>query len=196
MGTNIYDWVEVQRFVDEGHGFVDAQKRFGFSHTAWIKAIKRGKLHVGNPPFSDRRRRYDWGAVQAYYDEGHTVRDCVSHFGFCLATWSKAVDRGEIHARSASKPLEVVMWSGSSRHVKKARLVREGILENRCSHCGLTSWLGKHIVIQIDHINGEKDDWRLENLRMLCPNCHAQTHTYGGRNAKRRRALQEQPPVM
>ena len=196
MGKNVYDWAEVQRFVDEGHGFVDAQKRFGFSHTAWIKAIHRKALSAGERPFTDRRRRYDWASVQAYYDEGHSIRACAAHFGFCLAAWTKAADRGEIRARPGAKPLEVVMWSGSSRHCKKARLVRDGILENRCSLCGLTSWLGKRISIQIDHINGEKDDWRLENLRMLCPNCHAQTHTFGGLNAKRRRELQEQPPVM
>jgi 5-methylcytosine-specific restriction endonuclease McrA len=196
MSRKVYDWAEVQRFVDEGHGFVEAQKRFGFSHTAWVKAIKREALYAGDRPFTDRRRRYDWAAVQAYYDEGHSIRECVARFGFCLAAWTKAADRGEVRARPAAKPLEIVMWSGSSRHCKKARLVREGILVNRCCQCGITSWLGKHISIQIDHINGEKNDWRLENLRMLCPNCHAQTHTFGGLNAKRRRVLQEQPPVM
>ena len=71
MGRKIYDWAEVQRFVDEGHGFVEAQRRFGFSHTAWIKAIQRENLRVGDRPFKDRRRRYDWAVVQAYYDEGH-----------------------------------------------------------------------------------------------------------------------------
>jgi hypothetical protein len=50
MGKKFYDWAEVQRFVDEGHGFVDAQKRFGFSHTAWIKAIRRKALSAGERP--------------------------------------------------------------------------------------------------------------------------------------------------
>jgi 5-methylcytosine-specific restriction endonuclease McrA len=45
--------------------------------------------------------------------------------------------------------------------------------------------------MHLDHINGVRDDHRLENLRMLCPNCHSQTPTYGGRNAKRH-SLQEQ----
>jgi 5-methylcytosine-specific restriction endonuclease McrA len=48
----------------------------------------------------------------------------------------------------------------------------------------------------IDHINGVRDDHRLENLRMLCPNCHSQTSTYGGRDVKRRRRLQEPPTLM
>jgi 5-methylcytosine-specific restriction endonuclease McrA len=50
--------------------------------------------------------------------------------------------------------------------------------------------------VQIDHINGIHDDYRLENLRMLCPNCHSQTATYGRRNVGRRTCLQDGTPVV
>jgi hypothetical protein len=50
--------------------------------------------------------------------------------------------------------------------------------------------------MHIDHINGVRDDHRLENLRMLRPNCHSQTPTYGGKNNKRQRGLHEPPNVM
>ena len=49
---------------------------------------------------------------------------------------------------------------------------------------GSRSWLGKPLSIQIDHRNGIRSDHRLENLRMLCPNCHSQTETYGAKNRK------------
>ncbi len=71
--------------------------------------------------------------------------------------------------------------NSNSRTNIKRRLIRAGLLENRCEECGLRDWLGERLTIQIDHINGIRDDYRLENLRMLCPNCHSQTSTYGRR---------------
>ena len=56
--------------------------------------------------------------------------------------------------------------------------------ENKCDKCLITSWLGEHIRFQVDHINGDHTDNRLENLRFLCPNCHSQTKTFGSKNRK------------
>ena len=72
----------------------------------------------------------------------------------------------------------------SSFRLKK-RLLKEGILERKCSCCGLTEWLGKPIPIELDHINGDNANNSLTNLRLLCPNCHALTDTYRGKNQKR-----------
>ncbi|WP_442911560.1 HNH endonuclease [Lachnospira sp.] len=44
--------------------------------------------------------------------------------------------------------------------------------------CGISEWLGNPITIQLHHINGDREDNRLENLIMLCPNCHSQTHNF------------------
>ncbi len=66
----------------------------------------------------------------------------------------------------------------------KKRLLKEGILERKCSCCGLTEWLGKPIPIELDHINGDNANNSLTNLRLLCPNCHALTDTYRGKNKK------------
>ena len=51
----------------------------------------------------------------------------------------------------------------------------------KCENCGLDSWLGKNIPLEIHHINGINTDNRLNNLRLLCPNCHALTDNYRGR---------------
>lgn len=191
MPRKLYDWNAVQAYHDEGHGFVEPARRFGFTYQAWSKAIKRGQLQLAPTPFDDRRRRHDWSAIQAYYDTGATVRDCKAKYGFHAGAWGKAVRRGQIKPRPAHMPLEKLLRDGKSRYNIKHRLIRAGLLQNRCDECGLSEWHGKPLVAHIDHINGVKNDHRLENLRMLCPNCHSQTETYGGHNAKRRRHLQD-----
>lgn len=65
----------------------------------------------------------------------------------------------------------------------KRRLIAAGMLENRCALCGLLpEWQGKALVMRLDHINGIRNDHRLLNLRLLCPNCDSQTPTFAGRN--------------
>lgn len=68
----------------------------------------------------------------------------------------------------------------------KIRLLREGLLEFKCygQDCGITHWRGKPISLQLDHINGDNLDHRIENLRLLCPNCHSQTDTFAGKNKR------------
>ena len=67
----------------------------------------------------------------------------------------------------------------------KRRLLSEGVLRPLCAACGREAWQGRVIPLELDHVNGDRADNRLDNLRLLCPNCHAQTPTYRGRNIGR-----------
>lgn len=58
------------------------------------------------------------------------------------------------------------------------RLLQKG-LQYECAICGISEWRGRRLVLHLDHINGINNDNRFENLRLLCPNCHSQTDTYG-----------------
>lgn len=72
----------------------------------------------------------------------------------------------------------------------RSKLVSSGLKEEKCEICGITEWLGKPLMFQLDHINGNRRDDRFENLRILCPNCHTQTPTYARiKNPAPRRGL-------
>jgi Zn finger protein HypA/HybF involved in hydrogenase expression len=98
---------------------------------------------------------------------------------------------GQAHLKGKShdytkKPIEYYLTENSyhQSYKLKNRLITEGLKQHKCECCGITEWMGKPTPIELDHINGNHHDNRLENLRILCPNCHAQTDTYRGKNKK------------
>lgn len=87
-----------------------------------------------------------------------------------------------------SNPLNKILVENSDYQssLLRKRLLREGLLKNVCLKCGNNGeWMGEKITLQLDHINGDRRDNRLENLRILCPNCHTQTKTHSGKRLKK-----------
>lgn len=62
----------------------------------------------------------------------------------------------------------------------KEKLLKEGLINNCCSICGLTEWNNKPLILQLHHIDGDHNNNNLNNLQLLCPNCHSQTENYCG----------------
>ena len=70
-------------------------------------------------------------------------------------------------------------------HALRVRLLRENVFKAQCNKCKLDKWNGLPISLELEHKNGDHSDNSLTNLELLCPNCHAQTSTWRGRNKKK-----------
>lgn len=117
-----------------------------------------------------------------------TIQKYISLWELSTSHWTgKGWARGVPNAAKQLRPDEVLVANSCrSRHTIKRVLRR--VRAYRCEICDIDSWNGRPLTLQIDHINGVGTDNRMENLRFLCPNCHSQTDTFGGKNKSRQTA--------
>jgi transposase len=170
---------EIRCLLDQGCSRAEIARRLDISRSTVSYHAKR----FGMAMDQKSSRRYDWSTIQAYYDAGHSVRECQHHFGFSSATWTLAVRRGDAVARPKEMSIQELLEGSISRRHLKRRLVRAGLLRSSCAECGITTWRDRALSLELHHINGDGKDNRLENLALLCPNCHSQTDSWGGRNS-------------
>lgn len=76
-------------------------------------------------------------------------------------------------------------YKGYNRVHLKRRLIEEKIKENKCELCGISEWQGNPLSLQLHHKDGDINNNSLENLQLLCPNCHSQTETFSGKNTRK-----------
>lgn len=102
---------------------------------------------------------------------------------------SRAADGGNHHGGGRPRrPLHELLrpeTDTTTSHVRR-RLAQEGIFPLRCQQCGRAWWGEQRIPLELDHADGDRRNNRIDNLRLVCPNCHALTLTYRGRNIGRR----------
>ncbi len=122
----------------------------------------------------------------ATFGGNYTVlRRAIDFFGldtshFKGQGWSKGKSVG-------SRPLSVYLENhhSISSHKLRKRLLRDGVFLHQCQVCLLTTWQQAPIPLELDHVDGDNRNNLLSNLRLLCPNCHAQTSTYRGKNKRK-----------
>lgn len=116
------------------------------------------------------------GNYQVIHNKIKELNIDISHFSGKL--WSKGKILGpKINIQDYLNNLKPIQ-----SFKLKNKLIREGLLIPKCSSCELSNWLDKPIPLELDHINGQHYDNSLSNLRLICPNCHALTDNYRGKN--------------
>jgi len=173
---------------------VGARLAAGESKLAIARALGLSKSTVsyharrlGAPVDERGARRYDWEAIQRYYDLGNSVEQCQRAFGFAKQTWHVAMKRGAIVTRPHAMPIDELCVNGvpRGRGNLRQRLIAAGLLQPLCAECGLSEWRGSPAPLALHHVNGDRHDNRLENLQLLCANCHCLTDSFAGRRRPR-----------
>lgn len=111
------------------------------------------------------------------------------------------INRSELYKKSIGKahntttiPLEDILNNTHSNYKSYSllrRLVSEGYKEYKCEICGISEWMNKPLSLHLHHKNGDHTNNHLDNLQILCPNCHAQTDTYCGKKKKKPKEVKE-----
>ena len=107
------------------------------------------------------------------------VKDRINSLGIDISHFKGQSHGKSDNSRYSLKEILVEESNYSNISSLKRRLLKENLLEYKCKICEISDkWQNKKLVLQLDHINGNNRDNRLENLRFLCPNCHSQTSTF------------------
>jgi 5-methylcytosine-specific restriction endonuclease McrA len=173
----------VKPLLEAGFSRAEVARRLGISRPT----VTYHAMRLGFESDSGPARRYDWAEVQRYYNAGNSITGCQRRFGFTRKTFADAVRRGAIVSRPQAAPIATYLTEGKRQHRGnlKRRLLGEGLKHARCEECGISEWRGRALSLELHHVNGDGRDNRLENLQLLCPNCHRQTENFGVRNVAR-----------
>ena len=191
---------DLLREVEQGHSLREIARRLRCSPTNvryWLakhrlSTVRSRRRHVDYTDDDIRQAVADNISIagvlrslgRAPVGSGYAlIRREAARLGLDTSHW-----KGKAHGttRQQKRPLqEVLVAGGPTLGRYKLRLVREGVLENRCQICDLEPiWRGQPLTLRLDHINGIRDDNLPENIRLLCPNCDSQTETFCGRNKR------------
>lgn len=120
----------------------------------------------------------------------------LNRLSISTSHWTRK-GRADTRPTGRAAPIEQLLRKGSSFQSNKLRkrLLKDRIFDPKCSICSHDQWLGQPIPLEVDHIDGDRENNTLGNLRLVCPNCHASTPTYRGRNIGARRVRQQDKPV-
>lgn len=191
---------KIKDMLRQGRKYSEIMKELNVASSTISYHAKR----IGLNRFSYEHKEHDWNEIQRLCDEGLSFHSIEKIVGINRHTLSDAKKNGKItlsenrnsylnRVRYVPEEVLIVDSPCSTSRIKKV-IKRNSLLKYYCSNeeCMLYGienpiWAGKKIVLHLDHINGIRNDHRIENLRWLCPNCHSLTETYCGKNKRNKK---------
>lgn len=174
----------IRRLLTEGWSGARIVRELGIAKsTVSYHAGRLGRIRTPKP-------KYDYAKIQQDIDNGLTVRQIKAKHGCCSATYSNAVKREALVPRPTKAKMDLdqlaASLNGGRARSYDRKLMRRFLVQHygawACTECGLINWRGKPITLEVDHLDGNPRNNGIENLRLLCPNCHSVTDTWRGRN--------------
>ena len=150
-------------------------------------------------------RKWDLADLPKIVEQSHSIREVIKRLGLIPAGGNyqqvqkyikqleldtshflgQAIHRGRNFG--PKRPLSDYLEKGVpiQSHKLKLRLIADGVFEHKCANCGITEWNGLPTPLELEHKDGNHHNNSLNNLELLCPNCHAQTDTYRGKKLRK-----------
>jgi Zn finger protein HypA/HybF involved in hydrogenase expression len=160
MASKLYDYTpaELQKLLDESTGYADVLRKIGLNAK-------------GGNPKTLKKIICEYNLDETTLDKNRSAlySECAKNVSKKITYSLEDIFNGKYPNYQSAKLLQ--------------RLIQEGYKENKCERCGITEWCGLPITFQLHHKDGDHTNNNLCNLEVLCPNCHSQTNTYGGKSS-------------
>jgi hypothetical protein len=142
-------------------------------------------------PYEKRKNKFCDQSCAASHNNVGVRRNGDQGDKFCLFCGTQLVGRKYVNKYCSMKCNKNHIWLVTKSEIEKTGVVDSHVSGRRflsdtkgckCDTCGISEWNGNKLSLVLDHINGNPEDWHVENLRLLCPNCDSLTPTFKGRN--------------
>lgn len=142
------------------------------------------------------KNRIDDSSFIQICKSSNSMAEAASRLGLHFNSFKKrAIELGCYHPNQAGIglrknmpkiPLKEIIHDNLHPHYQtyklKQRLIQEGVKKNQCEKCGISNWNGSPLKMELHHLDGNRTNHSLNNLQMICPNCHSQTTNYRAKN--------------
>lgn len=154
---------------------------------SWLHLMTEEKLKEQVPNCFSKRELLNNLGLAPYGGNYKTLNAALKKFKIDASHFTgRGWRKGRQFINKKSIPLKDILVKNSTytnSNCLRKRLLKEKIFDRKCYGCGNTEWQGKPIPIELEHKNGDNRDHRIKNLTLLCPNCHALSKHYRGKNA-------------